>query len=82
MKQTISLLLSAALLTAALSACGGTAAKQPVETWTFTDSCGREVEVPVEVNTIVPAGPPAQMVLYTFCPDKLQSLCTALTRVQ
>lgn len=79
-KQAISLLLAAALLT--LSACQETAAKAPVETWTFTDSCGREVEVPVEVNTVVPAGPPAQMILYTFCPDKLQSLCTALTRTQ
>ena len=82
MRKIISLFLSGALLISALSACQGTASKAPVETWTFTDSCAREVEVPVEVNAVVPAGSPAQMILYTLCPDKLQSLCSALTRTQ
>jgi iron complex transport system substrate-binding protein len=40
------------------------------------------VEIPVEVNRIVPSGALAQMILYTLCPDKLLGLSTALTRVQ
>ena len=82
MKRVISLFLCAVMLTGTLSACSGNADRTEVETWTFTDSCGREVEVPVEVNTVVPAGSPEQMILYTLCPDKLQSLCSALTRTQ
>ena len=78
MKRIIPLLLIIWLL----CACGANTAREPVETWSFTDSCGRQVDVPVEVNRAVPAGPPAQMILYTLCPDKMQSLCTALTRTQ
>lgn len=40
-------------------------------TRTITDSAGRQVEVPVEISTVAPSGPVAQMVLYTLNPDKL-----------
>ena len=43
----------------------------PVSTYMFTDSAGREVELPVEVERIAPSGPLAQIVLFTLCPDKL-----------
>lgn len=82
MRKIIALLLSAAVLCSVLAACGGVKQKEPMETWTFTDSCGREVELPVEVDDIIPSGPIAQMILYTLCPDKLQSWSSALTRVQ
>lgn len=82
MKRTNSILLCAVLALSIFSGCGSTAQKQPVETWLFTDSCGREVELPVEVDEIVPSGSLAQMILYTVCPQKLQSLSTALTRIQ
>ena len=82
MRKTIDLLLAAALLLSLLSACGTAEEKEPVETRIFTDSCAREVELPVEINRIVPSGPLAQMILYTLCPEKLHSWSSALTRVQ
>ncbi|MBW4844104.1 MAG: ABC transporter substrate-binding protein [Lachnospiraceae bacterium] len=42
----------------------------------FTDSAGREVTLPKEINKIAPSGPLAQIVLYTFCPDKLSGLAS------
>lgn len=82
MKRITAMLLCTVLLAALLGGCAEPVKKEAVETWTFTDSCGREVELPVEVNTIVPSGSIAQIMLYTVCPDKLQSFSTALTRVQ
>jgi len=43
-------------------------------TYTFTDSCGREVELPVNIDRIAPSGALSQIVLYTLCPDKLVGL--------
>lgn len=37
----------------------------------FTDSCGREVEVPAEIESIVPSGNLAQIFLYAIAPDAL-----------
>jgi iron complex transport system substrate-binding protein len=82
MRRKTALLLCAALFCTLLAGCGPAAEKETGETWTFTDSCGRQVELPVEVDAIVPSGPLAQMILYTLCPDKLQSWASALTRVQ
>lgn len=81
MRRLTAFLFSAALLFS-LTACEAVQPKEPVETWEFTDSCGRTVALPVEVEHIVPSGALAQTVLYTLCPDKLQSLSSALTRVQ
>ena len=46
----------------------------PRADFVFTDSCGREVEVPGEVSRIVPSGPLAQIVLYTIAPEMLVGL--------
>ena len=40
-------------------------------TFIFTDSAGREVELPRNIERIAPSGPLAQIVLFTICPDKL-----------
>lgn len=74
--------LSLALILALLAGCKGPSPRKAAETWSFTDSCGRTVELPREVGKIVPSGPLAQIVLYTLCPDKLQSLSIPLTRTQ
>lgn len=37
----------------------------------FTDSTGREVELPTNITKIVPSGPIAQMVLYSIAPEKI-----------
>lgn len=52
---------------------GGNQAKP---TRTITDSVGREVEIPSEIQKIAPSGSLAQIVLYTVCPDKLAGLAT------
>jgi len=44
------------------------------ETFIFTDSAGREVELPMNIERIAPSGPLAQIVLYTLCPDKMIGL--------
>lgn len=41
---------------------------------TFTDSAGRNVEIPAEVVSVAPSGPLAQLVLYTAAPDKLAGI--------
>jgi iron complex transport system substrate-binding protein len=79
MKKLIAIILLTACM---LSGCSSTQTAEKSETWLFTDSCGREVEIPVDIENIVPSGSLAQMVLYTICPDKLQSLASALTKAQ
>ena len=81
MKKYLALLLCLCLLLS-LCGCGGAAEKAEKETYLFTDSCGRTVEIPVEIETIVPSGSLAQMILYTVCPEKLLSLASALSRTQ
>lgn len=49
------------------------------DTVRFTDSTGREVEIPKEISRIAPSGPLAQVVLYTLCPDKLVGLATEMS---
>ena len=50
---------------------------QPVnETYTFTDSAGREVEIPLNIERIAPSGTAAQIILFTLCPDKLVGFST------
>ncbi len=41
------------------------------ETVVFKDSCGREVELPSNIERIVPMGPPAQMMLMALAPEKV-----------
>ena len=36
-----------------------------------TDSAGRRVEIPETIERVMPAGPPAALLLYTLVPDKL-----------
>ena len=84
MKKLLALFLCLSLLCAMLSGCGSTAKqnKEPVPTVTFTDSAGREVEIPAEITAIAPSGSLAQMLLYTLCPDKLMGLCSSFSRIQ
>ena len=42
----------------------------------FTDSCGREVELPRNIERIAPTGPVSQIVLITLCPEKLVGLAS------
>jgi len=82
MKKTVSVLLCLCLLLS-LCACGQeTGNETKKETRLFVDSCGRAVEIPAQINAVVPSGPLAQMILYTVCPEKLQSLAVTLSKTQ
>lgn len=61
----------AGLLLLALVACGASRQQAAVETVSFTDSCGRTVEIPRHITRIAPSGVVAQMILYTLAPEKL-----------
>lgn len=50
---------------------------ETAETRTFTDSLGREVELPAQIDKVALSGPLAQIVLFPLCPDKLVGLSTA-----
>ncbi|MDR2355160.1 MAG: ABC transporter substrate-binding protein [Clostridiales Family XIII bacterium] len=63
-----------------LSGCAEGA--QPGETQIFTDSAGRAVELPREIDKIAPSGAYAQILLYTLCPDKLIGLSAPFSRNQ
>ena len=43
-------------------------------TITFTDDCGREVEIPTDVTAIVSSGPLSQIVLYAIAPEMFVGL--------
>lgn len=76
MKKRISLILIACLL---LCGCAKMQVPPAKAARSFTDSCGRTVELPEKVETVVPSGALAQLVLYTLCPEKLQSLSGAFS---
>ena len=45
----------------------------------FTDSVGREVEIPTNIQHILPAGNMAAMFMWPLCSDKLASLASAFS---
>lgn len=60
------------LLSLLVSACGNTAQESTVpETYSFTDSAGRTVELPKTVDRIAPSGGLAQIALFAIAPEKL-----------
>ena len=79
MKKTQKLLalLLALVMTLSLAACGNQANTPAeddaaaAETRVFTDSAGREVTVPAQIDKVAVSGPLAQIVLFALCPDKL-----------
>jgi iron complex transport system substrate-binding protein len=52
----------------------GSSVSSSVPSTSFTDSCGREVEIPSRITKVAPSGPLAQLFLYSLCPDKLIGL--------
>lgn len=66
MKKT---LISLALILALVWACTAAA-----DTVSFTDDCGRVVDVPDVITRIVPSGPLPQIILYALAPDMFVGL--------
>ncbi len=50
------------------------------EVFLFTDSCGREVVLPTNIQSIVPSGAYAQIILCTMCPDLLSGLSSNFSK--
>lgn len=86
-------LTAAALAATGLAACDaggaptggaaqGDAPEDAAGTRSFTDSLGREVELPARVERVVASGPVAQEVLLTTVPERLVGLATQLTDAQ
>ena len=50
---------------------------QETATRVFTDSCGREVTVPADVQKVAVSGPLAQMVVFAIAPDKMVGVSNA-----
>ncbi len=46
------------------------------ETFLFTDSAGREVELPNTIDRVAVSGPLAQIVLFALCPEKLVGIAS------
>ena len=57
----------------AFTACGDSNSSSDSEATTvmFTDDCGREVEIPADIEKVAPAGAVAQMVIMSVSEDKL-----------
>ncbi len=75
-------------IAASVLACAGlalptvgfkSAAEEDVETITFTDSVGREVEIPKNLEKIVPSGHTATQVLLTIAPEMMVSVSSELS---
>lgn len=60
----------------------GSSARDDAKTVVFTDSAGREVEVPANIERVVPSGHTATQVLVTIAPEKLAGLSQELTAEQ
>ena len=84
-KKWIALLL-ALVMSVSLLACGAQPesnngdsqnAGDEAATRVFTDSCGREVTVPANVEKVAVSGPLAQIVVFAMAPDKLVGIANA-----
>ena len=82
-KRLLALLL-VLVMSVSLFACGQKqqpdAADDGTQTETtrvFTDSCGREVTVPADIQKIAVSGPLAQMVVFAIAPDKMVGVANA-----
>ena len=88
-KKLLSLLLVFALSITSLVGCSSTTDKkddkdksstQSSEKIKFTDSLGREVEIPKSIDKVAPSGGLAQIVLFSIAPDKLVGLSSEWTK--
>lgn len=79
-KKLMALLLAVVMILG-LAACGSKKpAENPNATRIFTDSTGREVEVPAKIDKVALSGPLAQIVLFALCPDKLVGVSNAWSK--
>lgn len=90
-KKTAALLLAVLFLAGVVSGCGsgkeeslGTSPDESgtdsgTETWTFTDSAGRQVEIPINIERVLASGSLAQPFIWPLAADELVSLWDPFT---
>ena len=74
MKKILTVLLAAIMSVSILAGTAysvNAASDEASETKIFTDSLGREVEVPAHITKVAVSGPLAQIALFAICPDEL-----------
>lgn len=71
MKKLLSFLLALAMLLALVGCGTQTSAPVAPKTRTFTDSCGRTVELPTQITKVAVSGTMAQMLVFALAPDTL-----------
>ena len=67
---------AAMILVLSLAGCTQTAAPAASDTRIFTDSVGREVELPAQIERVALSGPMAQIVVFSLAPDKLVGIAS------
>ena len=85
MKQRILALFLALCLCLPLAACGKKQGYDPlegVETRVVTDSAGRQVEIPAQIQRVAPSGSTAQMILMPIAYDLLAGLSSSPSTAQ
>ena len=82
-KRLLALIL-ALVMSLSLFACGQKQQEDKTDEGTqtettrvFTDSCGREVTVPADIQKIAVSGPLAQMVVFAIAPDRMVGVANA-----
>ncbi len=78
LSKGISILLVLALAAALLAGCSGSGGNQnrKENTREFTDSAGREVMVPEEIDRVAVTGPLAQITVFAIAPDDMVALAS------
>lgn len=76
MEKSIVFLLIVVFALSAVFGCAPKTEQPQDETRTFTDSAGREVELPKNIERIAASGPLAQIVLFSLAPDKLVGIAS------
>ncbi len=78
-KRLLALFGAICLLLTMAAACTTPVDTTTPATFVFTDSLGREVEVPSNITRVAVSGLVTQIVLFALCPDKLVGLASAWT---
>ena len=84
MKKALSIVLIFSLVLALFTACGNSSPSAPAEpaapsgssTLSFIDDCGRSVEIPAKIDSMVPTAPLGQTILFAIAPDMMVGLAS------
>ena len=77
MKKLIGIILILSVMLGLFAGCGSPAPAAPAkETLSFTDDCGRTVEIPAEIKSMAPTAPLGQTILFAIAPDMMSGLAS------